>query len=177
MTIDRGHLRALDAAATPGPWETQWDIGEGTLEVLAGSALPGPDGDRSGSYFTTDMILEREDVWEEDDGDQHAANAELIAAARNALPVLLDEIDRLEARLAVTVPMLPVETLYRSVPIDTREHAEQIPADALLRFNPPRALVPLVAHRQQGGDMIDPATETAPSVSAYRYTTAWEETP
>lgn len=80
------------------------------------------------------------------------------------------------ARLAVTVPMLPVETLYRSVPIDTQEHAEAIPADALLRFSPPRALVPLEAHRQQGSDTVDPATETAPSASAYRYVTPWQET-
>lgn len=89
---------------------------------------------------------------------------------------LLDEVDTLEARLAVTVPMLPVETLFRSVPIDTQEHAEQIPADALLRFSPPRALVPLEAHRQRGWDIVDPAVEGAPSASAYRYVTEWQET-
>lgn len=100
------------------------------------------------------------------DGDQTVA--ELILE-------LLDEVDTLEARLAVTVPMLPVETLYRSVPIDTREHAEAIPADALLRFSPPRALVPLEAHRQQGSDTVDPDAETAPSASAYRYVTPWQE--
>lgn len=101
------------------------------------------------------------------DGDQTVA--ELILE-------LLDEVDTLEARLAVTVPMLPVETLYRSVPIDTQEHAEQIPADALLRFSPPRALVPLEAHRQQGSDTVEGPTGAAPSASAYRYVTEWQET-
>lgn len=147
MTIDRDHLRALDAAATPGPWETD-------------------DRDRNIRPAGPELPLAY---------DVRANDAALIVAARNALPALLDEIDRLEARLAVTVPMLPVETLYRSVPIDTRAEVEALPADALLRFSPPRALVPLEAHRQQGSDTVDPDAETAPSASAYRYVTPWQE--
>lgn len=104
------------------------------------------------------------------DGDQTVA--ELILG-------LLDEVDRLEARLAVAVPMLPVETLYRSIPVapdNVDTLAAPMPGGTLLRFDPPTALVPLEAHRQQGSDTVDPAVEGAPSASAYRYVTPWQET-
>lgn len=115
--------------------------------------------------------------------EANAAHVEAYALVDARLARALDraetaeqQVAALEARLAVTVPMLPVETLYRSVPIDTRAEVEALPADALLRFSPPRALVPLEAHRQQGSDTVDPDAETAPSASAYRYVTPWQET-
>lgn len=38
------------------------------------------------------------------------------------------------------------------------------------------ALVPIEARRQNGGDVIDPETERAPSVHAHRYVTPWTPT-
>lgn len=76
--LDLDHLRALHANATPGPWTT----GTGGLypwEICIRPDLP--------------MI-------ELSDTDQGTADAALIAAACNALPQLLAEVDRLRAELA-----------------------------------------------------------------------------
>lgn len=101
MTVQptRDQLRALAGAATPGPWEYEWDEDEGEITVRAGTARVGEDGFAPGSYVTTDMILEHEDAWPEDSGEQHAAEAEYIAAARTALPQLLDQLDAAEQRI------------------------------------------------------------------------------
>lgn len=97
--IDTEALRKLADAATPGPWEYEWDEAEGEITVRAGTALVGEDGFAPGSYFTSDMIIEHDDAWPEDSGEQNAANAEFIAAARGAVPALLDENAALRARI------------------------------------------------------------------------------
>lgn len=104
----RDQLRALADAATPGPWEYEWDEDEGEITVRAGTARADEDGSAPGSYVTTDMILEREDAWPEDSGEQYAADAEFIAAARTAVPALLDENAALRARIAA----VDAELLY-----------------------------------------------------------------
>ena len=96
-TIDRERLRKLADAATPGPWEFDWDPEEGDLTVRAGTARYGDNGRAPGSYVTTDMIIEHEEVWEDDGLDQYARDAEFIAAARDAIPQLLDALDQAEA--------------------------------------------------------------------------------
>ena len=75
---DYDALRKLEEAATPGPWTAvERDIiMSGVLDVA--EAAPQPD-----DY----------------DARQLSANAEFIAAARNALPQLLDELAELRAKL------------------------------------------------------------------------------
>ncbi|KAM9867066.1 hypothetical protein ACIFOC_00388 [Leucobacter aridicollis] len=90
--IDLDALQAAAEAATPGPWEAEVDDGEGTTEVNAGSALTTwteyEDGLRIGSparsWRTTDRIVERDDLYDED-FEQAAADAEFIAAANPAV--------------------------------------------------------------------------------------------
>lgn len=140
MSIDRAHLRKLSDAATPGPWESEWDIGEGTLEVLAGTARTGPDGDRPGTYNTTDLVLERDDVWEEDDGEQHAANAEFIADSREAIPALLDALDKAEYEReqhftsAVTATNTCMDALARAEQAEARLQAVRAVLDKPIRL-------------------------------------------
>lgn len=69
MTPERlAELRAIAAAATPGPWTTSsaWSVRSGRDELVAAT-----------SYYN------------------HEADAEFIAAARTAIPALLAEIERL----------------------------------------------------------------------------------
>lgn len=74
MTVQptRDQLRALADAATEGPWE-----------LIGG-----------GEYVTGVSILVAPD-----DGGVTSADAAFIAAARNALPQLLDQLDQQEAEL------------------------------------------------------------------------------
>ena len=92
--VDVEKLRKLEAKATQGPWQAfseYWKKGEG-----------------NGSYpGSTESIIPKDDPtneiikWPGFDGDlspsQHRANAHFIAAARNQLPALLDNIATLEA--------------------------------------------------------------------------------
>lgn len=99
--IDRDRLKELAENATPGPWEASWAMDEdGELTVSAGTALPDEDGLLPGSYVSTDVILEWQDVWPEDGGEQRHADAKFIAAARTAMPALLDENAELRVSLA-----------------------------------------------------------------------------
>jgi hypothetical protein len=81
-TPDTKRLRELLAKATPGPWRAE-RIGEEESLVHA------PE--------SAEQLAKRRDVGHACVfcDSHHAANAELIAAAVNALPALLDEIDRL----------------------------------------------------------------------------------
>ena len=72
---DRTELRRLLDEATPGPWEAE------------GSQLWGPDGVLVAAVREHSTIVDRPD-------------AQLIAAAVNALPGLLDQLDAAEAALA-----------------------------------------------------------------------------
>jgi hypothetical protein len=74
--IDIAALRALEAKATPGPWRFLYYDGHQAIVRRDDDTLfynPGPDPD-------TD-------------------DAELLCAARNALPELLDRLERYEAAL------------------------------------------------------------------------------
>lgn len=86
MTLDIAALRALIAAATPGPWthDPEGNMGAGSVytshEDLFGGNIAEPAGDlypRGGYDPKADMVL--------------------IAASRAALPAALDEIERLQA--------------------------------------------------------------------------------
>lgn len=81
MKIQIAELRELEKKATPGPWQHG---GTGTIVSMTGDSVAGTDSEVTapdGDWFT--------------DGD---ADAKFIAAARNALPQLLDTLD---AALAV----------------------------------------------------------------------------
>ena len=92
----RAELRALLAKASPGPW-TRWKdnlvvwSGEVTDNTSGGLSIK-PDSGREIAEFP---------AWEiDDDGRDReaAANADLVAAAKAALPALLDALDMAEAR-------------------------------------------------------------------------------
>lgn len=92
----RAELRALLAKASPGPW-TRWKdnlvvwSGEVTDNTSGGLSIK-PDSGREIAEFP---------AWEiDDDGRDReaAANADLVAAAKAALPALLDALDMTEAR-------------------------------------------------------------------------------
>jgi len=92
----RAELRALLAKASPGPW-TRWKdnlvvwSGEVTDNTPGGLSIK-PDSGREIAEFP---------AWEiDDDGRDReaAANADLVAAAKAALPALLDALDMTEAR-------------------------------------------------------------------------------
>lgn len=74
---ERAHLRALEKAATPGPWDWRDDDNEPVYAVVS-RLLDGRHLD-----------LARFRVWEENDD----ADARLTVAMRNALPQLLDAAD------------------------------------------------------------------------------------
>lgn len=78
---ERARLRELRAKATPGPWTTDTNH---VIKML-------PDG-------TADYLLESEPT-ESGSIDEMTSNAEICAAAVNALPSLLDTADRLEAEI------------------------------------------------------------------------------
>ena len=92
-------LRELLAKATPGPWrvKTTGNIGC-QIEAYRGRKDPTfmDDGMRSVASFQycgpSDNYYEQQEVC--------AATGELIVAAVNALPALLDELDTLRTRLA-----------------------------------------------------------------------------
>ena len=86
-TIDR--LRELDHKASPAPWEA-WGCGENGqtfIEHPMGDVLE--RGERGYGYMREDITWLRE------------ADADLITETRNALPVLLAEIDRLTTHLSI----------------------------------------------------------------------------
>lgn len=77
--VDIEKLRALLAAATPGPWKCMQD---GTAAWI----------DQGNVKKAVWLGIAR--------GDQNRRDANLIAAAVNALPELLDKVERLRARTA-----------------------------------------------------------------------------
>lgn len=80
MTTDTAKLRELLAAATPGEWEVGSDNEQPFPEIC------------KGPYPIIDCTI-GECCYE------NMANATLIVAAVNALPAMLDEIDRIRAAL------------------------------------------------------------------------------
>ncbi|QOV97180.1 hypothetical protein [Rhodococcus pyridinivorans] len=104
----RAELRELLAKATPEPWQV--DDCEGELRIGAGDAVTKWEdrttedgrsyriGTPPRSWKATDLIYEHDlDTWDEgedQDDDQRRTDAELIVAAVNALPALLDALDQ-----------------------------------------------------------------------------------
>lgn len=123
MASEEARLRALAAAVRPGPWwmcETDEGVYVVTMPPVpwdpAAGQLPG-DG---GAVTWRDRADDPRPVSEDDEGDEddeddwrpdHPAEvdvgfegmARLAAAARDALPALLDEVVRLRAALAAIV--------------------------------------------------------------------------
>lgn len=77
--MTRAEMRRLLAEASPRPWEARKD--ERAIRVI------------SGAYLVAQPYTTGGGVW------QQVANADLIAAAVNALPVHLDALDAAEAEL------------------------------------------------------------------------------
>lgn len=92
--VDLDALRALEAAATPGPWRSDVRDGERLVGIdgpnYAEVLLPGRVDCMAYCYGGSSRI----------EGDNLEADAAFIAAARNALVPLLDEIESLRARVA-----------------------------------------------------------------------------
>lgn len=80
MTYTLEHLRALESRATRGPWRNIYD-GYGAMVL-------DPNKDEV-------CGLDLQDI----SGEQQDRNAQFIAAARTALPELIAEIERLQARV------------------------------------------------------------------------------
>ena len=83
-TADRNRLRKLADAATPGPWE---NTRNGVQQSLAAAT-------KVGDYKYEGVGIVPEEYVRQDD-------AEFIAAAREAVPALLDALTRAEAQSAI----------------------------------------------------------------------------
>lgn len=106
MTLEEiKRLRALLAEATSGPWrmDTKDRIGE---NWLIGSIIACGEGENEQGFFS-DYIVTTDNIRASElDGEGARADAELIAAARNALPALLDLAEEgLRAREAREAPL------------------------------------------------------------------------
>ena len=83
--IDRDRLRALDENATPGPWTVE----HGSDWGLDGRQVPQSSVSRADRVAIT---------WDDHGGEVFVpADAEFIAASRQAVPALLDMLDQAEA--------------------------------------------------------------------------------
>lgn len=88
MANDLDALKALLAAATPGPWHA----------VFGGTEISTNCDGRPGALYLAETLIRG------DDGKLTCAaaalkNAALIAAAVNALPGLIEEIEQLRAKV------------------------------------------------------------------------------
>lgn len=88
----REELARLVAEATPGPWK-HYDQGERENDPDTGETIAFIEGDDGKVTVAGDIIF---------------SNAEFIVAARTAIPALLSEIARLEARNAAEVRVVAV---------------------------------------------------------------------
>ena len=112
LDAERAHdvsLKAMEAAATKGPWECDtthnegsYGAGEDVYEGFKSYTILSEDGKVLFDSLNSDAI----EVHEEYDEDGATAwdeiarrNAELIVAMRNALPDLLDAAERLERQV------------------------------------------------------------------------------
>ena len=86
-------LRRLESQATPGPWAESWTQDAPDAETAIWSTAPGLSAeDRAiinASWYDGPIV------------ELTKPNAAFIAAARNALPALLDEVARLRAALEI----------------------------------------------------------------------------
>lgn len=85
--IDRERLRKRAEDATPGPWETRG------YKEMPGKYVVGP---RKPNDLGRGPVVLMEPLFCD---ERSAADAEFIAAARSAVPQILDQLDRAEARI------------------------------------------------------------------------------
>ena len=90
MKLDKERLRVLAEAATPGPWIL--------LPVEDGSPYLRVRGTRLGARYKVANVL-APTYFMPRDGIESTANAEFIAAARDAVPALLSENAALAAEV------------------------------------------------------------------------------
>jgi len=108
MTIDRDALRRLCEAATPGPYVAEVDIFDGdvweaivsnagtSILFTAGTDVPVHHGVLNGAWSAEDSRM-RDEQCAKAKQSQAMRDAQFLAAARTAIPELLDECERLEA--------------------------------------------------------------------------------
>jgi hypothetical protein len=99
-------LRALCDAATPGPWEADLDVFDAEEGIVA-CIIDRPISTiikietelriAAADPWTAEDSQRRDDTWKLARAGQEIKDAQLVAAARNALPRLLDEIERMQA--------------------------------------------------------------------------------
>ena len=97
----RDQLRALANAATEGPWRIEYDNEDDYEQGIAYGPFPS-------SLHGPESLTKWDDPrWQAEYGhqvsevsDMRAEDAEFIAAARTAVPQLLDQLDRAEHRIA-----------------------------------------------------------------------------
>lgn len=126
MTVDTQKLRELQARATPGPLILATSNSWRRIVSFLGSkpvCVPctQPDG-HPDLHFPN--------------GGAEGPDAALLIESRNALPALLDEIDRLRAELQQTASMLQSACLVISDP-EARAMALQQVKEARAVLNPP----------------------------------------
>ena len=85
-TLDLAAIRERAEAATPGPWE--WQPPSGEAWPIADESLLSPG---TGEYVLVGWGYDASGI------DGETADREFIAHAREDIPALLDEIDRLNA--------------------------------------------------------------------------------
>lgn len=136
--IDLDAIRALEAAATPGPWEHGYDDESGRADGQDGGTIVGlyaePVGDETGET----VVNGGRDDWGVRVGVKRAEDAEFIAAARTAVPdllVLLDEARSENDRLVLTLKNLLV--LIDTDPVWRASAFAKDARDALARFPAP----------------------------------------
>lgn len=109
VTVDLAKLRDLEKRATPGPWV------EG-MRKKGGFASNLPDG-----HMPIALTAPGQGVFYNCLDPNHSgasypsADGELIAAVRNALPELLDELERLRAVTVSLGPMKPLGAEFEAV--------------------------------------------------------------
>ena len=117
MKLDKERLRVLAEAATPGPWIL--------LPVEDGSPYLRVRGTRLGARYKVANVL-APTYFMPRDGIESTANAEFIAAARDAVPTLLAEnaalaaeVERLRGIIKVTTA-IAITMLFDSCPEDVK---------------------------------------------------------
>lgn len=136
MTIDRDKLRELASRATPGPWQASVDLFADDEDIRAVVDTPNVDlmfscgtdvmphrgGDSPSNPWTADDSRKRDEQYAKARESQAMRDAAFIAAARTAVPALLDQLEAVESErdglarrrdeLLVTIKNLSLSTPY-----------------------------------------------------------------
>lgn len=110
MTVDIEALRALERAATPGPWDADEDAWILASDDDRGFVAQVFDGLRPTATDETSAL----------------ANAAFIAAARNAFPALADEVERLRAALEQAAESVARAAVFRRSSETENEHLREL---------------------------------------------------